>query len=112
MNKLGIEKVKVLLAFGFGLGKQLEAALSDGKITFADLPGFIAQFMSLQAVVDASKPALAEAMDLTADERTELNAWAQGEFDLTNDGLEAKVEAALDLSVSLLIAYGVFAPKK
>lgn len=111
MNKLGIEKVKIILAFGFGLARQLETALADGKITFTDLPGFIGQFMGLQAVIEAGKEAVAEVLDLTAEERTELNAWAATEFDLKNDVIEAKVKAALDLAMSVLVAYDVFKPE-
>lgn len=111
-NKFGVENIKVLLGFGFGIGKQLETALGDGKITFSDLPGFIGQFMGLQAVVDASKPAAAELLDLTSEEREELNAWAQKEFDLKNDELESKIEAGLDMALSLLKGYSAFTTKK
>jgi hypothetical protein len=110
-EKLGIDKLKLVLGLGFSFGEQIGLALEDGKINFADLPGFIGVFAQVQPVIAEGKEALAQALDLDAEERTELNAWAQAEFDIANDAVEAKVEAALDLAISVLVAYGVFKPK-
>lgn len=112
MPKLGVQKIQVLLAFGFGLGTQVEKALEDKKITFTDLPGFFDDFMAINDVKEASKEALAEAMDLTPEERNELNAWAQKEFNLANDVVEAKVKATLDFVISTFIFYSVWKPQQ
>jgi len=111
MEKLGIDKVKLALALGFSLGEQIEKAMEDGKFNLSDLPGFIDEFMQIQGVVESGKDVLAQALDLDAAERAEINTWAQAEFNIANDELEAKIESALDLAISILMAKKVWTKK-
>lgn len=111
MNKLGIDKVKLVLGLGVAFGQQIEAAGEDGKFNWQDIPGFIPVFLKIQPVVEAGKEAAAQALDLDQDERNELNDWAEKEFNIKNDEVEAKVESALDLAISFLVAYAVWKKK-
>lgn len=111
MTKLGIDKVKLVLSLGMSFGKQIETAAADNKFDWKDIPGFIPLFLQVQPVVEAGKEAAAQAVDLDHAERTELNEWAQDEFDLKNDEVEEKVEASLDFAISILIMYAVWKKK-
>lgn len=94
-----MENIKKVLAFAFALGEAVDAARADGQIDYKDLPLLLDPVLKLGAAVDAAKLAAEELKNLTAEERAELDAWAQAEFDISNDELEVKIEKGLALAL-------------
>lgn len=108
MATIGTENIKKFVGLGFNFGEQWVVAMADGKFDVLDSFGFLDELMSIPVVLKSSKEALAEALDLTAEERAEINTWAKAEFDIPNDQVEEKVRVCIDFAVSLLMLYKSF----
>jgi len=109
---IGIERIKKAIAVAAGFGKQIEAALADGKFTLSDAPAFVDDIIGLVTVAKEPKALLAEVKDLSAEETEELKQVFEEQFDLENDDTEKVVEQGIILIcqtgelVSNFIAYG------
>lgn len=111
MEKFGTEAIKKGLALAFAIGKQTEVAYEDKKFTLGDIPGYLDELMQLPGVIQAGPEILDEALDISAEERTELDAWAKQNFDIANDDVEEKVDAGLDWIISTLMLKKAFTKK-
>lgn len=99
MEKVGISNLKKAVKFGIDLGEQFAEALKDGKIVWTESFGFIDELLQVPALLKSGQDCTLELKDLDAEERAELYAYVQDEFDIDNEKVEAEVEAALKLAV-------------
>lgn len=106
MEKLGIEGIKSVLAFPLSIHMAYAAANADGKIDMLDVPLLMGPAMKLVPAMQKAKQAVAEIKDLDTNERAELNDWAKVEYDIADDTLEAKVEASIDVLLSIAVLVG------
>lgn len=102
MEKLGIKETKDLVRFGLSLGKGIQEAMEDGKIDLLDAMKFLPVLKDLKPAIEGAKEIPAELKDMDDEERAELLDFFQKEFDLEDDELELKVEAGLQVALSLL----------
>lgn len=98
----GIENVKKLVKFSCDLTKQISEALADGKFVWSEAFGFVNEVMQIPGVVKSFPDIKNELSELTPEERQELNDYFAAEFDIANDKIEAFIEHALSLAISLV----------
>lgn len=107
MEKLGIENLKKPVGAVINLGVSIDQAMAEdsagGKkitrsealsIAFKTVPDIWSTWKNWGDIKDEYK-------DLDNAERTEMVAWAQAEFDLENDYVEAKIEAGLEAAAAV-----------
>lgn len=99
---LGIENLKVVAKFGIDLGEKAASVLADGKMTGNEVFELLPVLMSIPGILQKKDAIVAEFKDLSTDERAELNAFIQLEFDIPNDQLETKIEKGLTAVVAVL----------
>lgn len=105
---MGIKETKDVVRFGLSLGDALKRALEDGSINILDALKFLPVLKHLQEAIQGASKIPAELKDLDEAEKAELLAFFREEFDLSNDDLEAKIEAGLQVGLGLLqLALGV-----
>lgn len=97
----GIENLKKLVKFGCDLTRQITTALADGW-QWTDALGFINEIAAIPGVVKSIPAIQQELKDLTPEERAELYAYLVTEFELPDEKVEAFVENALALAISVL----------
>lgn len=105
---IGIENLKAVAKFGIELGEKAADALADGKITASEAFGFLPTLMAIPDILSRKDAIVAEFKDLSGDERYELNAFIQAEFDIANDALENKIEKGLNAVVAVLDLVSAF----
>ena len=93
---LGIEQTKEMLSFMFGLANVLGKTAEDGKISFMDLPEFIAPLTKAGPAFVGANVIITELADLDDTERKELLAYAKAELEIPQKKVEAFVENALE----------------
>lgn len=106
MTKIGIENLKKAIGSIIGLGVAVdqatdESSASGQKITlmealtiaFKSVPDAITAWHNWAAIKE-------EYADLADDERSEIVSWVKLEFDIDNDYIEAKIEAALEAAAA------------
>jgi hypothetical protein len=99
----GIETIKKAIGAVIGFGVAIEKAqANDGKVTITE-----AVSMSIASIPDVFSIAKNigklkdEYQDLTNAEREEIKDWVVTEFDIDNDYVEQKIEAAFEVAVSV-----------
>lgn len=97
----GINETKELLKFVLGLGNAAGAVAADGKVDATDLAAIMAPLMSAGPAFAGINLIPAELKDLSPEESSELLAYAQQEFNIPQDKVEAVVEAALGVLVEV-----------
>lgn len=98
---LGIEKLKTALAFALNLTEEIQKAGQDG-FTWTDAFGFVDDILKVPGLIASGDQILAELKDLTMEEKEELAAYLAAEFDIPNDRVEAMVEDALKLALTVV----------
>jgi len=106
MEKLGVAGIKKVLAFPLSLHMAYDLAKADGKVDINDLGHLMKPGMTLAGAVPMAKQAYAELKDLDETERADIMQWAQAEYDIKDDVLEAKVEAGLKLAMDIALFIG------
>lgn len=102
MEKYGVKELKELLAFVLSLGMAVDKSLAnDGKITLLDAANLLDPAMKAPAAFAGLDIALLELQDLSDDEKKELQEFVQASFDIADDKLEAVVEGALGVAISV-----------
>lgn len=96
---MGLENIKKVLAFSFALAKAVDLARADGKIDYMDVQYLLAPALKITDAVSGAKQALLEIKDLSVEERAQLDAYIQSEFDIANEELEVKIEKGLALAL-------------
>lgn len=111
MDKLGISGIKAVLSFPLSIHMGYDKAQADGKIDVTDVGYLMDPVMKLVPAVQNSKQALEEIKDLDDSERAELNSWAKSEYDIKDDALEEKIEASIDVLLSIAVLVGKLSKK-
>lgn len=102
-EKLGIDKVKLVLMAIFALGANIEEDLMDGEMSFGEALGTTTETLpDLVKIFTNRKEIGAQIVDIDDVEREELVVWAKEQFDLADDVLEAKIEAGIDAINAIL----------
>jgi hypothetical protein len=99
---MDIKETKELVGFGLHLASAIKDAMDDGKMNILDFPKFFKVLKKLKPALDGIEMIPSELKDLDDAEKAELMAAFQDKFDIGNADLEAKIEMALDASLSLL----------
>lgn len=95
MQSLGIENLKKGVKLAIEFGEEIER-LTKNPNKLTALIGFFDEVMQVPEVAKNIEQTVAEIKDLSEDERRELKTFVAAEFDLENDKVEEKVEAAID----------------
>jgi len=98
-EKLGIEDLKDVVKVGLDIGE----ALSDG-VGIED----ISALFGLPEAISGISNVPAEIADLDAEEKEELHAFVQAEFDIPNDKLEVFIEGAIKVVIEIYTLYMQF----
>lgn len=102
MEKYGIKETKEVLAFGVALGMAIDKSLADdGKISLADAANLVDPLMKAPAALSGITEVGLELSDLSDAEKQELYEYAKAELKLSSEKIEAVVEEALGLALSL-----------
>ena len=109
---LGIEKIKDVLAFPLSLHVAYEKANADGKLGLTDLMHLVDPLRKLPRALSGAKDAIEEVRDLDPVEMDLLNKWVAKEYEISDDVLEKKIEAAFDLALSIAKFVGVLKEKE
>lgn len=94
IQKLSVVQLMSLITITAGIGNTIARVMDDGQIDWKDAPsalGLLSQLKDLSKV-DFTQ-VIPEINDLDKDEITQLGIAFDKEFNLTNESLEAKVEA-------------------
>jgi len=98
---MDVKETKEVIRFGLSLGNALRKAMEDGNINLLDALKFLPVLRELKPAIEGAKKIPAELKDLDEAEKAELLAYFKKEFELKDDELEAKVEMALEVGLSL-----------
>lgn len=97
MQKLGIEKLKILFAGILNLANAVSEALKDGA-QYEDLFVVVKQWPNVNVIFQNSHAGWLELKDLNSAEALELSEFIALEFDIPNDQVEARIEGGLRLA--------------
>ncbi len=89
---VGINELKDLLSFLATFGNNISDALSDGEIDWTDFVTFFPSLTKLAAALNGIEKIGAELIDMTPEERIELDNFVVGELDVSNDQIETWIE--------------------
>lgn len=97
----GIEQIKSVVSLGLHLGELIDS-LSDG-IGLGDLGPALRVAKSVKPAIDAigGGKIVSELKDLSDEEKAELKAFVESEFDIHDDNLEALIEKAIGVVLDL-----------
>jgi len=109
---MDINGIKDVLAFPLSLHMAFDKANADGKIDAMDIGLLLDPVTKLIPAIQNAKEALEELKDMDASERAELNAWAKSTYDIADDVLEEKVEASVDVLLSVAVLVGKLTKKE
>ena len=100
------QAIKDFLAFPLSLHMAYDKADADGKIDVNDLTYLLEPVTKLIPAVQNAKAALDQVRDLDEAERADVNAWAKSTYDIADDQLEEKIEAGIDVLLSVAVLVG------
>lgn len=96
-----VDKIKAVLEFPLSLHMAYDKAKADGQLDVSDLGYLLDPLGKLPGSITGAKEALTQVKDLDAAERDDVLAWAKASYDIADDELEQKVEAGLELALSV-----------
>lgn len=98
---VGVDNLKAVVALGLHLGELIDS-LSDG-VGLSDIGPALRVAKSVKPAIDAvgGGKLVAELKDLSDEEKAELKAFVESEFDISNDNLEQMIEKAIGVVVDL-----------
>jgi hypothetical protein len=99
---IGIQNLRELLSFIIAVICAAADAAADGKIQVSDLFKFFSALKKAPAALKGLNEMKAEIEDITPAEKEELCLQLAKELDLDNDVIEAYIEQALSLALSLI----------
>lgn len=103
---MGIEALKKILAFPLGIHMAFDKANQDGSIDAKDVGYLIDVAMKIGPFIGAIGDALPELKDLSSEEQEQLSEWMKTEYDILDDELEDKLEAAFDVVIAIVALVG------
>ena len=104
----GIKETKELLKFVIELGEGIDKAGADKKIDVMDVQYLIKPLASASAAFEGADKVKAELADLSAEEAAEIVKYAQDELQLSNEGIEKSIEAALKVGLEIYKYFKMF----
>jgi hypothetical protein len=103
---MDIKELKELVGLGLSVG-ELAAALSDG-IGVEDADEALEVAVRAVPGISGAAQALEEYKAMTDEQAVELEAFVVADFDIANDSVEAAVEGALGIVISLHKLFPLF----
>lgn len=107
MEHLGTENLKKALKPFLDLHEAYDQAKADGTVDSKDLPLLVGPGLSFASGIPAMGAAVKEFKDLDSQERADILAWVKADYDIADDVLEEKVEAAFGLVLNIGSFIGV-----
>lgn len=101
-GQLGTEAIKKVLMFGLLMVASMRDILKDKKVTFQEAIQLLPQVMQLPDLITQLPEVKAEWNDRDQAELEEINAFVKNNFDLDDDKLEAAIEGAFDVVISII----------
>ena len=98
---MGVEKLKKVLAAVLHLANKIDLVTADGFQPLSDLVALLPNLVDGVMLIKDGKEAWLEFQDLDDEERVELDAFIQAEFDIADEKLEEVIESALDAIVAV-----------
>ncbi len=106
----GNQETYEVLSAALSFHQAVELAKADKKIDLADLPLLLVPLMKLPPAISGIDKCLTELKSMNPTVRAEMLAKLGAEYDIADDVLEYKVEAAIDWLASTGKFVGVLAP--
>lgn len=97
----GITETKELAGFLCSLGNAIGKSVDDGDFGFTDVIHFVDALKKAFAALSNLGEIATEMVDLSGDERRELQEYIIKEFDIPQDTAEIIVESGLDIALDL-----------
>lgn len=110
-QKYGVENIKKFIKFACDFTKQAAESLKDGW-QWTDPFSFVDEAMSAVGLGKSWELMKQEIIEMSPEEKQEINNYMQAEFNLDNDQVEFMVEQAVSWVLSTLALYEMFKIKK
>lgn len=101
----GIEKLKKAIGAVIGLGTTVTESLADDKISVAEWGKISFKSLSLVMALKDFKALKVEFKDLTEEEKEEIIAYVNENFDIPNDATEAMIEEAFAILLKFVTSF-------
>ena len=99
---VGIENIRVCVAFGIKLTEGIDERLADdGKISLIEGVGLIPVLKNVPDIIRSRSTLVEEIKDLSAEELADIRQYVEENLDIRSDKSEAIVNKSLDLVVSV-----------
>jgi len=98
---MDIKELKDVVRFGISLGERIASALEDGELTWADAFKFVGVLGEASDALKGAQSIPGEMMDLSVDEKAELDAMVVTEFNIPNDKVEAYIEQGFKVATAI-----------
>jgi len=98
---MGTESLKKVLAAVLHLANKIDAVTQDGFQPLSDLVALLPNLVDGVVLIKEGKEAWLEFQDLDDEERADVDAFIQAEFDIADEKLEEVIESALDAIVAV-----------
>jgi hypothetical protein len=92
----GIENLKLAMAWAISTAAQTAKTFEDGKLRFLEILGFVDEGKMLAEIIPKIPEIAAEFKDLTTEEKNELVAYVEREFNIDNASAQFGVKITLD----------------
>jgi hypothetical protein len=100
-EKKGVKELSEALVFAISMGEALDQALVDKKLGLEDLGLLVVPFTKAPDAVEGLGEIKDEVMDLDDAERGQLQQMIKDELQLSDEKLEAKIEAGVDFLAAI-----------
>lgn len=98
---MGLKETKEAVDFAIALGMGVEEAMSDKKITLADIPAFFPSFVKLVPAIEGADQIALEFKLASQEEIDELKAYLNTKLDLQDEQMEKFIEDAFGLVLTV-----------
>lgn len=98
---MGLKETKEAVDFTVTLGMAVDASLEDGKISFSDAALFLPAFLKLLPAIEGADQIPVEFKLATQEEIDELKLYLKDRLDLRDDQMEAFIEDAFGLILTI-----------
>lgn len=105
------DNVYEILSIPLALYMAYDKAKADGKVDASDIQYLVGPLLRLPSAIDGADQALAELKGLDDESRTKCMAQLAADFDIADDVLEKKIEAAVNWLLATGELLGVFLNK-
>ena len=98
---MGLVETKQAVDFAVALGMGVDNAMEDGQISFADAGLFLPAFIKLLPAIEGADQIPVEFKLATQEEIDELKLYLKEKLDLSDDKMEAFIEDAFGLVLTI-----------